>query len=201
MPRAPWLLLLLSTLAFLPSAHAQEHWTSAFSLSVRGDLAIPTGDITRAVGHRVGYGFGAVLRYWPVQHLGIYAGWDRFEFRESTDLVASKLVDSGFRAGVEANLQPFGSRRVDPFAFGGLLWARTRLSRTDTTDATLSVRSGRDAGFEAGAGVRVPVGHGIWLIPEGRYRRHPADLAPLLAAAGRSHVSYFGVNLGLWFHL
>jgi len=179
---------------------AQAPWTpGSLRIELRGEGAWPTGELRDILDDR-GFGFGAAVRYVPVRPLAVYAGIDRFSFKESEEGVKTHLHDTGVRAGVQL-VAPLGARvPLTPFAAAGLLYNWTWLKRS-ANDVSREVHADPRFGFEVGGGVAVHVARHVWLVPELRFRQHEADIGDVLGSDHVLTVSYLGLNFGLLFEL
>ena len=193
-----WLALLCIGL-FATPATAQGPWAPrTLRLELRGELAWPTGELAQVVGGEHGFGFGLAARYVPVRPLALYAGWERFAFNEKDHGVETHVRDMGVRAGVQLSTLLGEHVPVRPFVLGGALYNWTRLKRA-TEDFERTVHADPALGFEVGAGAAVHTFRGVWLVPEGRYRRHSAGVSRFPDTDGDLGVAYFALNLGLLF--
>jgi hypothetical protein len=179
---------------------AQGPWAPrSLRLELRGEGAWPTGELRDVVDER-GFGFGAAVRYVPKQPFALYAGIDRFAFKDSESGVKTNVHDTGVRAGVQL-FAPLGeSAPVTPFVAGGVLYNWTWLKRT-VDGVEREVHADPRFGFEAGGGAAVRIVRRAWLVPEVRYRRHEADVRKVLDSSDDLTVSYVGLNLGVLIEL
>jgi len=184
-------------LALLPSTtFAQSPLKlSSFNLELRGEVAVPTAEMDEQLDLKTGFGFGVAAKYSVARPLAIYLGWDRFRFNGATSDFAARVVDRGFRLGLQAGI-PQPDRRVRPFATAGAVFNRASLELRDST-ATHDFRADRSAGYELGGGLRVPVAQGIWVVPEARYRAHASSWNTTLLTDPEIDISYLALNLGV----
>lgn len=164
------LLAALAALAAAPQAHAQMRIPLA--VEVRGGAGFPTGDFGDMV--KTGYGFGVNGQFNVTPVIGVYAGYNRFEFdREGTvaDVADAKAIDSGLNAGVQATFAPMmGFAGAAPFLRGGAVYHRVNFA-TDGGDS----KTDYGLGFEVGGGLDVPLGPTVSLTPGVRYIRYTPE--------------------------
>lgn len=198
-----WPLFLFLCLAWAASTaplRAQAPWTpGSLRVELRGEAAWPTGELRDVLDDR-GFGFGAAIRYVPIRPIALYAGIDRFSFKEKENGIKTHLNDTGVRAGVQL-VAPLGDHApITPFIFGGTLYNWTSLKRT-AADLEAEAHADPHFGFEVGGGTAIRITRRIWLIPEVRYRSHAADVGFVLGEDEDLTVSYVGLNLGVLFGL
>lgn len=187
-------LVLSAVLATTASAQG----TLPITIEVRGGAAIPTGDFDDGAG--TGWGLGATVRYAVTPNVDLFAGFDRFEFGTDEELddedIDFGISDSGVRAGARFSFQTLGS--VQPWLEGGLLFNRSTVSIGDGT-TSIDVNSEWALGFEAGAGIAVPLSPRVSLTPGVRYRVHEAEfeLDEVEEGPQSIDVTYFAIDLGV----
>lgn len=187
-------LVLSAVLATTASAQS----TLPITIEVRGGAAVPTGDFDDGAG--IGWGLGATARYAVTPNVDLYAGFDHFEFGTDEELddeeIEFGIADNGLRAGARFSFQTLGS--VQPWLEGGLLFNRSTVSFGDGT-TTIDVDSEWALGFEAGAGIAVPLSPRISLTPGVRYRMHEAkfEIEDVEEGPQSIDVTYFAIDLGV----
>ena len=188
--------LLLLSLLFPSLGFAQSPLKlSSFNLELRGEVAVPTSQMDEQLGLKTGFGIGVAAKYSVARPLAIYAGWDRFRFNGATSDFATRVIDGGFRLGIQAG-SPRSERRAQPFATAGAVFNRASLELRDSL-ATRNLRGDRAWGYEVGGGLSVPVLQGVWLVPETRYRAHANSWGIGSAPDLDTDVSYLALNLGV----
>lgn len=157
------------TAAALP-LQAQERWI--FELT--GGAAVPTGDLGETA-LNAGLTFGASLGAQVMPHLAVYGGWDWVHF--STDEVAGGELD------VEETGYALGLRFQHPLrGEEGFPQVRVQAAGTykhievEDEEGDLVTDSGHGLGWEAGAGLVLPLGERWMLTPMLRYRSLSRDL-------------------------
>lgn len=178
--------LVMLAMAATGSVHAQAPVT----LELRGGAALPTDDLGD-VALNPGAGAGLTVGYDFMPHLGAYVGWDWF--RMTSDEAAGESFD------VENTGYAFGLRFQHPLMSQVGYWVRAgglyaHIELEDDSDIT--VDSGHELGWEAGAGLRLPVGDRFMLTPGLRYRMLPTDLMnPSVDLA------YIAIEMGVQYRL
>lgn len=193
-----FVLQILLVLAARGPLHGQHPFDpGSVSFELRGELARPTSEVRSRFDLESGYGLGVTARYWLNSIASFYAGWDRFRFEGGDSVQNTKVIDSGFRLG--AMLVADVWTRADPFASGGVIVSRSRISREDGQGRMQATPDGA-TGYEVGGGLLIPLWDGIWAVPEARYRSHSnADDSLDLEQLPRT--TYIGFNLGIIFRL
>jgi hypothetical protein len=182
----------LAALVALP-LHAQ----TPLSLEVRAGLGIPVGDFTEIASPGLGLGGSLVYRIAPM--VGLYAGYSWQSFGEETGWDETiETSQSGFAAGARLHVQNLPSTR--PWIGAGMIANQLSMRYSWTDDEWDDVSSGVETwdsdysfGFEAEAGLELPVGPRISLTPVVGYRRYTLREGNFTAA---HPVSYFSVQLG-----
>jgi opacity protein-like surface antigen len=184
-------------LAFGSSAKAQG--VLPFAVEVRGGYGFPTGEWTEDSDAENGSGFGlnAQVRVAPLTSL--YAGWERYSFdvgRGDPDIVAVEghTTDSEVRFGAQVTLPLSAVTGLSPFAFAGLTYTRVK------TGTSVILKSAGALGYEAGAGVAVPIVPTLSLTPAVRYRSHRAEFVDNLQLGFEGEettISYWSLGIGL----
>jgi opacity protein-like surface antigen len=152
-----------------PAYAQQPRW----GFELRADAGISTQDAARDT-HENGFGFGAAIQYRVLPHLALYGGWDwtRYQALEAIAGPDVDLEETGYVAGARFE-HPIGSSRTRGWARIGALYKHFEL---EDADGTLLDDSGHGLGWEAGAGVTVPLGDSWSLLPGVRYRSVSRDV-------------------------
>jgi hypothetical protein len=159
---------LIATVAAPRLALAQ----SPVSLEVTGSGVVPTQTLGGA-GLGTGFGFGANVRVRFMPHLAAYAGWE-LHHNSSDELI------TGRSTGVEDTGYTLGLRFEHPLTAGTAYWVRAgglySHIELENTEGDVISDSGHGMGWEAGAGIAIPVGARVALTPGVRYRSLTRDL-------------------------
>jgi len=179
------------TLALLPGAgvaRAQGRWSleasagAAFATQKLGEADLGTG-----------VGLDLIGRYRFMPHLSAYAGWDWHHF-PSDDPVA------GGDADFEDTGYTFGMRFEHPFAGKTSYWLRlggtAKHIEVENGEGDIISDTGHGLGWEAGAGMTIPIGTRTMLTPGVRYRALSRDLE-VGSASTPVDLKYVNVGLGL----
>lgn len=186
---------ILAAASFAGTAHAQAASvpTSPFSVEVRAGAAVPTGDLSDI--NKTGYTVGANVSFAVSPMLSVYGGYtmNSFGFKDefvddgSGDSDASaRLGVSGPEAGLKINIPTAGT--IVPFVKGAALYHRYSLS-VSSSDGSATVNDDQWRwGFEAGAGVAIPLGPRLSVTPAVSYTKV-------------EHATGVKADVGLSFHL
>lgn len=176
------------------AALAQSPW----SLELNGDAAFPTRTLAGA-DLRTGGGFGVNARYRVLEHLAVYAGWD-WHLQQTRQLVVGQTIDAndtGYSVGLRFE-HPLRGERLGAgipavWLRAGALAAHIEL---ENAAGTLVEDTGHGLGWEAGAGLSVPLGARLALTPGVRYRSLTRDLT-LGGAPRTATLAYTTAGIGL----
>jgi opacity protein-like surface antigen len=162
------------------------------TLELRGGAAVPTADMGDAT-LRIGGALEATAAIRVLPHLHAYGGWGYFQSRTDRPL-------GGQAYDVEATGYVFGMRFLHPVAGsvsgwlqGGGVYKHIEL---ENSAGTIVADSDHELGWEAGAGVSVPVSRSIAITPGARYRTLTADLT-VGSATQRVDLSYIAAEIGV----
>ncbi len=186
------LLLTIAALILLTlfgQSYAQDKW----SLEFRPGVDYATQDIADA---DLGLGFGAELtiayRFMP--HLAAYAGWSYNNF----------AVDQSF-AGSDASFEEtgytFGLQFIHPIGESGLSYL-VRVGGTfnhieiENNDGDIIIDSGHGLGWQAEAGLVIPLSEKFSLSPSLRYRSLNRDIK-IENVSTSVDLNYLSVGVGL----
>jgi hypothetical protein len=162
-------LVALAALALAGTAQAQAVPVSPFSVEVRGGLAFPMNDLDDVADSGITVGANGTFMFTP--SVGLYAGFTYNSFslgQEAEDLDLDGSINTyGFDAGLKA-MFPSPTLPVTPFVKGGLVYHKLEL---DVEGVDLGDEDDTDfgLGFEAGAGVMVPLGPRLSFTPAMSY--------------------------------
>lgn len=188
-----WTVVLATLIVTLPgSAHAQKRWDVAF----RGGVALPTQDLGNAP-LETGVGFEATVGYRFMEHLAVYGGWGWRQF--GTD--ATRASFAGTDIDVEETGYAVGLRFEHPLAGAGSPALVLRGGATiahielENNDGDLVADSGHGLGWEAGAGLSLPLGARWRLAPIVRYRSLSRDIT-IGSVTTPVNLRYVGLDVG-----
>jgi len=182
--------LLTFTLLFVvDTAMAQDRF--GVELSIDGSTA--TQDVGDA-DLNPGFGFEANLTYRFMPHLSGYAGWGWQRFGSDGGSFAGAEVDfeeTGYRFGLQF-MHPLGSTPIDYFLRAGGIYNHIEL---ENSDGDITADSGHGLGWQAGAGVAVPIGAKWRLMPGLRYQSLSRDIE-VGAVTTDVDLNYFALEIG-----
>lgn len=189
--------VLAATAALVATAQSVSAQTPQFALEVRGGYAIPTGDWNEDDTFENGFGFGANAIAMVTPQIGVYAGWESFQFNvdEDEEGVEADATDVGFRAGAMFNVPLAQSPNLTPFVEAGVLYNKLEISASGD-GASVEIDSESSIGFEAGVGVAVALGERLSVVPMVRYRQHQVEFEDI-DAEDSEDISYVVVGVGL----
>lgn len=150
------------------TAHAQGRW----SLEASGGAAFATQE-TGGTDLGTGVGLEMNVRYRMMPHLAVYGGWDWHHFPTDGPLAGSDLdvEDTGYAFGLRFE-HPLASRVAGWMRAGGI----ANHIELENGAGDIIADSGHGLGWEAGAGLTIPVGQRVSLTPGVRYRALTRDL-------------------------
>lgn len=169
-------------------ALAQSRW----SLEASGDAAFPTRSLVGA-DLKTGAGFGANARYRFMPHLAAYAGWE-WHMQQTEQLVVGEtldLNDTGYTFGLRFE-HPLVARTAGWLRAGGL----ANHIEIENANGDIIQDTGHGLGWEAGAGLTVPIGPRLALTPGLRYRTLSRDIS-VGGPTRSSTLSYVTTGIGL----
>lgn len=169
------IVLTAAMLAVTSSATAQQPWT----VELRGGGAFPTVDIVGDSGTGNGIALEGVLSYRFVPYLDAFVAWDWVKFSPETSFAGPEvdIEGTGYLAGLR-----FERSVAEAVPFDVWVRAGARYDHLELNDASgeIIAGTGRDVGFDLGAGVTVQVAERWSVTPGVRYRAvsHDVQLSP-----------------------
>lgn len=178
-------------LCLLPGgALGQSRWSG----EVTGDAAFATQKLAGAE-LRTGGGFGANVRFLVQPHLAAYAGWE-WHMQQTDELLPGQMLD------LNDNGYTLGLRFEHPLAGPTAGWLRAGALynhiEVEEDDGSLIHDTDHGFGWEAGAGLTIPLGARLGVTPGVRFRSLSRDIT----VGGRtrsSTLSYLTAGAGLAF--
>ena len=172
------------------SAQAQDR----LAVELRGGVDLPTQEIG-GEGLGTGFGFDATLRYRFMPHLAAYAGWDWIRFSPDASFAGADMdiEETGYVFGLRFEHPITGDSGLAAWARAGGIYDHLEI---ENADGDMIADSGHGLGWEAGAGLAVPVTRRLSVTPGVRYRWLDRDLE-IGAATTEAELRYFAVELGL----
>jgi len=162
-------LFALSLLFAADTAIAQDRFGVGLSL----DGSTATQDVGDA-DLNPGFGFEANLTYRFMPHLSAYAGWgwQRFGSDGSFAGVETDFEETGYRFGLQF-MHPLGSTPVDYYVRAGGIYNHIEL---ENSGGDITADSGHGLGWQAGAGIALPLGAKWRFMPGLRYQSLARDI-------------------------
>jgi opacity protein-like surface antigen len=186
--------LLLAAVTFaiiLLSNHsiAQDKW----NLELRPGLNYATKDISDA---DLGVGFGSELtiayRFMP--HLAAYAGWsyNNFAVNQSFAGADASFEETGYTFGLQF-IHPIGESDIKYLVRAGGTYNHIEI---ENNDGDITIDSGHGLGWQAEAGLSIPLSEKFSLLPSIRYRSLSRDIE-IENVNTSVQLNYFSVGVGL----
>ncbi len=159
------LILILSS----QSADAQKKW----SFELKPGVSFPTKDLHDAK-LKTGFGFEGVLAYRFMPHLAAYAGWSWNKFNADKSFAGNDVdfEETGYSFGLQF-IHPFSNSNISYLIKAGGIYNHIE---TENSAGNIINDTGHGLGWQAGAGVSIPLGNRWNLIPEIRYRSLSRDI-------------------------
>ena len=179
----------LTLIVLFNQTYAQNKW----SLEFRPGVDYATTDISNAdLG--IGFGLEGTIAYLFIPHLAAYAGWSYNNF----------AVDQSF-AGTDASFEEtgytFGLQFIHPIGESGLSYL-VRAGGTynhieiENNDGDIIIDSGHGLGWQAEAGLVIPLSERFSLLPSVSYRSLNRDIK-IENVSTSVDLNYLSVGVGL----
>jgi len=179
----------LTQIVLFNQTYAQNKW----SLEFRPGVDYATTDISNAdLG--IGFGLEGTIAYRFMPHLAAYAGWSYNNF----------AVDQSF-AGTDASFEEtgytFGFQFIHPIGESTLSYL-VRVGGTynhieiENNDGDIIIDSGHGLGWQAEAGLVIPLSERFSLLPSVRYRSLNRDIK-IENVSTSVDLNYLSVGVGL----
>lgn len=177
------LTIALAAVAVLGTTAGAAAQSIGVSVEGRVDMAIPTGDYGEEVSPAPMFTLSGTLWIFPT--VGFYGSYSRAVIQ--VDDSNADLTDEGFSMGLTVALPEWPGTRLAPWLGAGALFHHIDLDAGGDLDS--------DVGFEAAAGVAIPVARRIRLTPAVGYRSYTTDTDA--AGFGQFDITYFTAGVGL----
>lgn len=170
-------------------AYAQDKW----SLELRPGSNYATQDIADA---DLGLGFGAELtiayRFMP--HLAAYAGWSYNNFAVDQSFAGSdaNFEETGYTFGFQF-IHPIGESDIKYLARIGGTYNHIEI---ENNDGDIIIDSGHGLGWQAEAGLVIPLNEKFSLLPSVRYRSLNRNI-DINSTSTSVNLNYVSASLGL----
>lgn len=175
---------------------AQDPWT----LDVRAGVAVPTQDIGED-DLDTGFGFEGTIAYRVLPHLSVYGGWDWHKFGSDASFAGTDadFEETGYAFGLRFE-HPFAGESGDGPAFRLRGGATINHLEVEDPNGDLVADSDHGLGWEAGAGITVPLSDDWQLSPGARYRSLSRDLT-IDGVTTEVDLRYVALELGVTWRL
>jgi opacity protein-like surface antigen len=142
------------------------------SLELRGGGAFATQDVGTA-DLKPGFGFDGTVRVQLLRQVGVYGAWsfNSFVMDKPFNGVKYDLEDTGYQFGVHIAQPLF--RDIAGIVHGGGVYRHLEF---ENNAGDIIADTGHELGWEAGAGLNVPLARNIALMPGVRYRSFSGDV-------------------------
>jgi hypothetical protein len=156
-------------LIFSNRVMAQKNW----SLSLRSGANFTTTKLGDS-DLKTGYGIEGTIAYKFLPNLAIYTGWgwNKFNTDRLFTLSNINIVETGYRAGLQITA-PIGTSNWKYLISGGGVYNHLEV---ENSEGTMTDDSGHGYGWEAEAGIVIPLGNSFSLTPTARYHSLTRDL-------------------------
>lgn len=186
------LLLITVTLALIFAINqsiAQDRW----SLELRPGVNYATQDISDA---DLGLGFGAELTvaYRFMSHLAAYAGWsyNNFAVDQSFAGTDASFEETGYTFGLQF-IHPIGDLDIKYLLRAGGTYNHIEI---ENNDGDITIDSGHGLGWQAEAGLVIPLSEKFSLLPSIRYRSLNREIS-INNTTTPVNLNYFSAGVGL----
>lgn len=186
------LLLITVTLALIFAINqsiAQDRW----SLELRPGVNYATQDISDA---DLGLGFGAELTvaYRFMSHLAAYAGWsyNNFAVDQSFAGTDASFEETGYTFGLQF-IHPIGETGIKYLVRAGGTYNHLEI---ENSDGDITIDSGHGLGWQAEAGLVIPLSEKFSLLPSIRYRSLNREIS-INNTTTPVNLNYFSAGVGL----
>lgn len=168
---------------------AQDRW----SLELRPGVNYATQDISDA---DLGLGFGAELTvaYRFMSHLAAYAGWsyNNFAVDQSFAGTDASFEETGYTFGLQF-IHPIGETEVKYLLRAGGTYNHIEI---ENNDGDITIDSGHGLGWQAEAGLVIPLSEKFSLLPSIRYRSLNREIS-INNTTTPVNLNYFSAGVGL----
>lgn len=179
----------LMLFSLFSQSYAQNRW----SLELRPGINYATQDISDA---DLGLGFGAELtiayRFMP--HLAAYAGWsyNNFAVDQSFAGADASFEETGYTFGLQF-IHPIGESEIKYMVRAGGTYNHIEI---ENNSGDIIIDSGHGLGWQAEAGLVIPMSDKFSLLPSLRYRSLNRDIE-IENVSTSVDLNYLSVGVGL----
>lgn len=143
------------------------------SFEIRPDIGFATQELGDA-NLSPGFGVEGTFAYRFIPHLSAYAGWSWQQFTADESFAGANIdvEETGYTLGLQF-IHPLGTLPLSYFVRGGGIYNHIEL---ENDEGNITADSGHGLGWQAEAGVVVPLGENWRLMPGIRYRALSRDI-------------------------
>jgi hypothetical protein len=168
---------------------AQDKW----SLELRPGVDYATKDIADA-DLELGFGAELSIAYRFMPHLAAYAGWSYNNFAVDQSFAGSdaSFEETGYTFGLQF-IHPIGESNISYLVRAGGTYNHIEI---ENNDGDITIDSGHGLGWQAEAGLVIPLSEKFSLLPSLRYRSLSRDI-DIENVSTPVQLNYFSVGVGL----
>jgi outer membrane protein W len=168
---------------------AQNKW----SLEFRPGVDYATKDISDA-DLSVGFGAELTIAYRFMPHLAAYAGWSYNNFAVDQSFAGpnASFEETGYTFGLQF-IHPIGKSDISYLVRAGGTYNHIEI---ENNDGDITIDSGHGLGWQAEAGLSIPLSEKFFLLPSVRYRSLSRDIE-IENESTSVQLNYFSVGVGL----
>jgi opacity protein-like surface antigen len=181
--------VIMATIIVSFQANAQNKW----SLEFRPGVNFATKDISDAdLG--LGFGFEGTIVYRFMPHLAAYAGWswNHFAVDQSFAGTDASFEETGYTFGLQF-IHPMGESDISYLVRAGGTYNHIEI---ENNNGDIIIDSGHGLGWQAEAGLSIPLSEKFSLLPSVRYRSLSRDIE-IENVSTSVQLNYFSVGVGL----
>jgi len=187
------ILTVVALLAFFANYQIEAQTQDRWGLEFRPGIDFTTKDIADAdLG--TGFGFEGTVAYRFMPHLATYAGWswNHFGVDQSFAGTDASFEETGYTFGLQF-IHPIGESSLSYLVrFGGTY----NHIEIENNDGDIIIDSGHGLGWQAEAGVVIPLSEKFSLLPSIRYRSLSRDI-DINNVSTSVELNYVSVGVGL----
>jgi hypothetical protein len=168
-----------------------------FSFEIRPGINFATTNLGDA-SLKTGFGFEGAFAYKFMPHLAAYAGWSWNKFDAAKSFAGNDVnfEETGYTFGLQY-IHPIANTQMGYMIKGGGTYNHIE---TENSNGKIINDTGHGMGWQAGAGVAIPIGYRCVFTPEVRYRSLSRDIS-IGEAKTPVDLNYISAGLGFSFSL
>jgi len=164
-----------------------------FSVALRPAVNFPVKDLVNA-NLKTGFGFEGTIAYKFLPHLGAYAGWGWNHFTADKSFAGTDMdfEETGYRLGLQF-IHPIDNSKLNYLIGGGAIYNHIEI---ENNKGDIISDSGHGWGWNAEAGIDVPVTKRLHLVPTVRYQSLSRDFT-IDETKANADLNYISAGVGL----